>query len=317
MALVTDKQFYLENALKEKIDFCFERYKKNWDHFWLVDGDEGAGKSTFVFGLAYYICSLTGKTLSTKNIFFSAEELMRFASKTEGEVIIFDEAVVDSQGSDWQNKTQQKLIKVMKMVRKKRHWFIFVMPDFYDFKKYFVRRASGIIHIYSEDDLSRGTFVYFDKLKKMKLYATYLRQKYVDYKEYSFRGRFADYQKLGLIDLVEYDRMKDYAISKIITCSEVLGSGMLKFLRLKWAYANLSRYSKRELADNIKTTDTTISRWASLGEKYPEIAQLSRKINFRRASLNQSGGLEPIKSDSSDTKHINSDGDDEDEFGID
>lgn len=214
--LVTDRQYYIEPALKEKFDLCIDRYNQNNDNLFIVDGATGLGKTTATIGWAYYIAQQIGKPFSVDNVFFDANKMMDFASSTEGQVIIFDEAATIGMSTDWQNKIQKKLIKILLMARKKRHFWFFIIPYFDKLNETIVRRAIGLLHVYSPDHLEKGSFVYikeenknfiYYKLKKEPGNNTWYRT------NYAFMGRFP---KNGfVIDEAEYEKRKDQAIRDI------------------------------------------------------------------------------------------------------
>ncbi len=215
MPVVTDKKYYLDENLKAVMDLCITRQKKHFDHLWVVDGNEGYGKSTMVLAPAYYLAYKTGATFNVKeNIFFDLDSMLERASKTERQVLVWDEAAIGGMGMQWQSKTQQKLIQMLMVARKKGHFWFFVIPKFFKLNEYIVvDRAIGLIHVYSHDDMTRGRFVYFDRKKKNSLYYEYQRKKIRSYKKYTFHAKFTNTQHL--IDMKEYDKMKDQAIINI------------------------------------------------------------------------------------------------------
>ena len=82
--------YSIEKLLKQKLDIAIQRYHDKRDNLFIVDGGEGDGKSTAVVGWANYIADKLGKPFSVDNIFFNAEEMLKFAAKTEGQIIVWD-----------------------------------------------------------------------------------------------------------------------------------------------------------------------------------------------------------------------------------
>ena len=184
-----------------------------------LDGGEGDGKSTACIGWAYYIAHKMGKPFSVDNVFFDAEKMMRFAAENEGQVIIWDEAATAGMAMNWQNKTQQKLIKILMMCRKKKHFWFFNIPKFYKLNEYIVDRAIGLMHVYSPDLIKQGYFVYFKKESKDYLYQIMKERKYKSYKKHwSIRSTFV--KKGFVIDEIEYDKRKDEAIMDLFKDKE-------------------------------------------------------------------------------------------------
>jgi hypothetical protein len=233
MPVVTDKKYYLDENLKKILDMCITRQKKKFDHLWIVDGDEGYGKSTMVLAPAYYLAHQTGATFNVKeNIFFDLDKMLERAATTERQVFVWDEAAIGGMGMQWQSKTQQKLIQMLMVARKKGHFWFFVIPKFFKLNEYIViDRAIGLMHVYSHDDMTRGRFVYFDRKRKNKLYYEYRRKKIRNYKHYTFHGKFTNASHI--IDMEVYDQLKDQAIIDIYKDGE----------------GSVDRY--RELAGNI------------------------------------------------------------------
>ena len=54
MTKYTDREYYIDDFLVDKMDLAIERYNHNRDSLFICDGSEGDGKSTMTFGLAYY-----------------------------------------------------------------------------------------------------------------------------------------------------------------------------------------------------------------------------------------------------------------------
>jgi len=212
---VTDKNYYLDDNLKTILDYCLKRQRKKFDHLFIIDGDEGYGKSTMVLAPAYYLAYKTGATFNVKeNIFFDLDSMLKRASETEKQILIWDEAALGGMSLQWQTQIQQKLIQMLMVARKKGHFWFFVIPKFFKLNEYIVLdRAIGLVHVYSEDDLTRGRFVYFDKNKKNKLYYNYRKNRTRNYRDYLFAGKFTN--ATHIIDLEEYDRLKDEAILNI------------------------------------------------------------------------------------------------------
>ena len=89
MAIVTDKQYYLDDMLIKNLDFCIKRQKKKFDHLIILDGKEGYGKTTFSLAIAYYLAEQTNTSFSLEqNVFFDLDKLLDVASRTEKQVFI-------------------------------------------------------------------------------------------------------------------------------------------------------------------------------------------------------------------------------------
>ncbi len=270
MVVVTKHKYYLDDNIKAKFDFCITRQKKNFDHLFIYDGDEGYGKSTCVVGHANYVAEATGKPFTVDNVFFDLDKMLDFASKTEEQIIVWDEAALGGMSINWQNKVQQKLVQMLMVARKKRHWWFFVIPKFFRLNEYLVvDRAIGLVHVYSPDDMERGQFTYYDKSKKNSMYYKVKKAKIRNYKNYTFRGRFV--KKGFVIDEAEYDRRKDLAILSIAKEDDVTGN-QKKIIKIQYRISQLDRYNTVELGELFDANCSTISKWKKLILKYPTLA---------------------------------------------
>ena len=262
MTLFTDKQYYIDQFLVDKMDLAIERYNHNRDSLFICDGSEGDGKSTMTFGLAYYIAWKMKKTFTVDNVFFDVEKMMKFASEKEGQIIIWDEACTMGMATSWQNRIQQKLIKVLMMTRKKKHFFFFNIPKFRKLNEYIVDRSVGLIHVYSPDMIRQGSFVYFKKDQKDFLYEMQKERGKKTYKMgWSFRGTFSNPK--DIIDEVEYDKRKDQAILDIFKDEKPGNDGKYKKMLDEYRrnIALCEGYTLKERAKMVGVTEKTISKW--------------------------------------------------------
>lgn len=214
--IVTDKQYHMEDNLVSKLDLMIKRMKGSDDNIIAVDGDEGQGKTEFGIGVCYYISDKTGRSYDISNIFFDLDKLIKFASSTEEQIIHFDEAVLGLLATNWQNKIQQKFIKLVMVARKKKHFIVLIIPKFHRLPQYMIEeRCIALIHIYSKNNIHKGRFCYYTKKKTNMLYADWRKSKIKRYKEYrSFWGTFPIASKKVFTDEQNqaYEDKKDEAI---------------------------------------------------------------------------------------------------------
>jgi hypothetical protein len=275
MVVVTDKQYYIDESIKERLDYCINRRAKNFDHLFIVDGDEGYGKSTATIGWAYYVAYTLGLNFTHANVFFNPDDLLKFAGETDGQVIVWDEAALGGLSVQWQSKIQQQLVQMLMVARKKRHFWFFVIPKFFRLNEYVVvDRSIGLIHVYSQDDLNRGNFVYFDKRKKNKLYYEVKKTKIRNYKNYTFRGKFV--QKGFVIDEQEYDKQKEIAIKSIFEKDKKMSDKEIKLIQLKYKLATLEGKGIVEISKFLDIPERTLYGWRYYEDKYPEIIEKSK-----------------------------------------
>jgi len=171
--------------------------------------------------VGYYFAYTTGREFNLNHIFFDLDKLIDFAVNNKEQVIIWDEGALGGLASEWWNKNQKKFIKLMMIARKKKHFWVVNIPKFFKLNEYFViDRSVGLIHVYLMGGTQHGCFVYFNQIQKEKLWETWKKTRVRSYKKwFSFHGRFIMF--LGrdrfkdIIDEVQYDTKKDYAIMSI------------------------------------------------------------------------------------------------------
>ena len=268
MVLVTDLKFSLDKGLKKKVDLMIQRCtQKNpkKDALLLIEGGEGEGKSNLSFQLGYYIHHKTGRDFSSKNVFFHAEEVLKFAQSTENQIIIYDEPALDMMGAEWWKQEQLNIVKLLMTARKKRHFFIFNLTKFYKFQEYIVvDRALGMVHVYSRKEMEPGRFVYIKKKSIEILYNTYKKNKQRLYKKYTtLRGSFPDFVD-GTMDIDAYERNKNAAIMSIGT--KKLSKDKENLIKLKKLIGSVRMPvdTREMLAEKIGITLKTLIEWAKI-----------------------------------------------------
>jgi energy-coupling factor transporter ATP-binding protein EcfA2 len=187
--------------------------KSKQDVWNVVDGDEGAGKTTLSVCCAYYMAHKLGRKFTNDNILFNVDKLIEIGTKTEKNVLILDECVFGGLSGDAMTKIGKKLVKFAMISRKKNHVIFLNVPKFFKLNEYImVDRSMALLHVYARGGVQLGRFVYFNKKKKEYLVTTYRKNRRRDYsKLYQIRGSFPDALK-KIIDEKKYDEEKDKAI---------------------------------------------------------------------------------------------------------
>lgn len=264
---VTDKKYYMEEKLKQKLDLCCDRCtgKNKLDNLIIIDGDEGYGKTNFGVGCAYYVAWKTKRKFNLKTLFFNIDRLIDYAIKTEDQVLFWDEAALSGLASEWTNKLQRKLIKLLMIARKKRHFYFFLIPKFFKLNEYLiVDRSIALIHVYARYETQLGRFVYFKKKSKERLYYDWKTSKKRLYKKhYDFHGSF--HEVLGLIlDEKKYDQLKDKAILSLN--DEEISPRALKKSIVMRSMVNVKKHKlplkNKEISLLFDTTERTLRRYA-------------------------------------------------------
>lgn len=287
MVRVTDKQYYMEDALKKKLDLMIDRTTGNnkFDNVLLVDGDEGYGKSNIASGIAYYVAHETGRPFDVDWCFFDLEMLSKVAKETEEKILVWDEGALGGLATEWWSKNQRDFIKLLMTCRKKRHFFIICIPKFFKLNEYLVvDRSIGLVHVYARKEYQLGRFVYFSKKAKERLYEKWKRNRKREYKKFStLRGTFPE--TLGLIyDEKLYDKKKEEGIQSIGK-TDVVSSKDKRIYQIRYYLYDYLK-NKGELSKFSKIYNippNTLSRWGEFPNKYPQFFDDTPKnaVNFR------------------------------------
>lgn len=260
---------YVDPLLKKKLRLIAERCTNNTsklDALLLNDGNEGYGKTTLSVLEAAYLAFLTGRSFSVENIFFDVDKLIDFAKSTKEQIIIWDEAALGGLSTEWWNKSQRNLIKLLMTIRKKRHIFIFNIPKFYKLSPYITQdRAIGLVHVYAQNETRLGCFAYYNKRSLEYLDEQYRRTKKKLYKmAYSFRGTFPNALP-KLINEKRYDEMKDEAIESIGSSKTDRHAKKLQILQVKIAdLVKKGYFTQKEVCKNLGVAPRTLRSWSQL-----------------------------------------------------
>lgn len=294
--IVTDKHYYMEKRLAEKLDLLCLRCTGNrkLQNLLITDGGEGYGKTTMSVEAAYYISQVTGRKFNNSNIFFDVNQMIDFALKTEDQILIWDEAALAGLSMESYNKIQIKLIKLLMIARKKRHFYIFNIPEVFRLKEPIVSRAIGLVHVYARNEVSLGRFVYFKKKGLAKLYESWIRGRKKLYKSiYSFRGSFPD--ALGkIVDEELYDKEKDKAILSISNEHGVEQSAKemeVKKLKVMIGKVRTPVKTRVELANQLGVSDKTLRLWMNIDLNNRETTSIWAPNTVIRKNINNKGRL--------------------------
>lgn len=189
---------YFDGELITRLDYIQNKLlKNNWDVVIIVDGIEGSGKSTLGLQIAWLLSN--GK-LTMKNLILGLEDAPDKLEKAEqGEIFVMDEGSLSFGSRETMKREQVELIKIFNVIRQKNLGLIVVAPSFFDLNKYIsVHRSRALIHVYTDKDLTRGRFAFFNQKGKNILYSEGKR----NYNSYSkpvanFYGRFVNHNPLG------------------------------------------------------------------------------------------------------------------------
>lgn len=203
------ESFYMDSLLAERLSFIEHKLiKKNWDVVILLDGIEGSGKSTLALQIAWVLSK--GK-LNMQSLILGLEDAPdKLEKANQGDVFVIDEGSLSFSSRETMKREQVELIKIFNVIRQKNLVLIVVAPSFFDLNKYIsVSRSRCLIHVYTDDQLVRGRFAFFNQKRKNILY-TEGKKNYNTYvkPEANFYGRFLQFNPLG----EEYDKAKERSL---------------------------------------------------------------------------------------------------------
>lgn len=206
--------FFLEPWIKDRFDnkVIPDLKKKDKDCVIVIDGNEGAGKSTL--GLQW--CKYIDPTFNLKRVVFTPEEFREAIYKAKkNQAIMFDEAFTGFSSRAALSGVNKTLISLMMQIRQKNLFIVIVLPTIFLLDKYIsIFRTRVLAHVY-EVRGRRGFFKIYSSKKKRRLIL------HKDARVYSYgvytrkRGRF--YGAFALGDKVErkkYEKKKEEALEK-------------------------------------------------------------------------------------------------------
>ena len=165
-----DKEVKIDGFLKKKLDYALKQQKKDFDIVFIIDGNEGTGKSTLSFTCGWY---LSGGKLTMNNIAEGTEDAIdKLEHLPDKSVLIIDEGSLMFSSRDAMRKENRQLLKILNVIRQKCMILIVVAPTFFELERYLsYRRSNFLLHVYLDKKTgNRGRFIYFGSKKKRQLY---------------------------------------------------------------------------------------------------------------------------------------------------
>lgn len=166
---VEQSNFWIDEALLNKLKAVQMIQQKGWDAVLIVDGKERSGKSVLGMVMAWYL-SKGNLTLDNfaRGLGDAAEKIAKLPDKS---VLIVDEASTVFASKDSMTEEGKQLIKIMDIVGQKNMVFILCLPSFFDLNKTMaVRRSLFLCHVYPDEQYNRGRYIFFGERTKSYLY---------------------------------------------------------------------------------------------------------------------------------------------------
>ena len=205
----TNDHLYIDGYLFNNLYMIRQYAKKyNGDILYVVDGEEGSGKST----IARQVAIVLDNKFDHKKICYSTQDAIQM-HKTNGKwsSLCLDESKEDLDRKSTMSKNNKHFMNFLSQSRQENKFLAVVLPSIFDLDKYVAEhRARFLIHCYKHRGRNPGYFKFYGKngIKKLFLYGQKTREYNVTP---GFTGRFLKHE---VVDLKEYDKRKRGAIQK-------------------------------------------------------------------------------------------------------
>lgn len=225
MVMVTEKDYYMNEHLKENLDEVPRFLRNGWDCVIIVSGHSKVriGKSTFALQMGYYLSWIMAKInkrkvdFGTKNVCFTPDELItRAGSLPRNSVIIYDEAMTGLNSSRAMESINKTMMDFFIECGQYGHIIIIVLPNFFRLAEDIaIPRSLFLCDVYTDLSYQRGFFKFYNEIQKEFLYM-FGKKRYGTFRKYqatnpSFSGK---YTKFVPIDKERYEKQKREAIQK-------------------------------------------------------------------------------------------------------
>ena len=169
--LVLNKsEYYISPQIKQELDKGKDKVLNyDQDRFYIVDGNEGLGKSTLALQLACYV----DPTFTVENVVFSGEQLeQKIRTLPPHSAIVFDEAFNGLSSKGALSKENKRMIKLLMECRQKNMFFFIVLPSFFMLEKYVaIFRSRALFHVFeSRKYNNRRFYTAYNRVNKKRLY---------------------------------------------------------------------------------------------------------------------------------------------------
>lgn len=207
---VCGKNFFMDGYLVAGLEFAKKKVKKDFDMIFLVDGEEGAGKSVFAQQCAGYV----DPSFNIDRICFTPEQFLDVVSHCDKyQAVVYDEAITGLFSRETMTELNRSIVKVLATIRQKNLFVFIVLPCFFDLDKNIaIWRSKALFHVYlGKDKMQRGRFACFNDIKKKDLYV--LGKKMYCYAKPS-ANYIANFSSAYVVDEEEYRKRKYDAFQK-------------------------------------------------------------------------------------------------------
>ena len=224
--VIIDKQQEIDyNGMKVKVPMILlailgilrKKHKQKFDDVILITGEVGSAKSTMsqlIAGLWQY---MNKKELTIENFTWSAQGIVDFidAEGNDNEAIVYDEAITGGTGRASLTKEGNMLKIGLVVGRRKRHLYIMIVDELYEFSKKIISRASFLIDMRTllvRGEKTRGYFKIYNEKQLKDIYWLLKEQRIKYISEYN--GRITPFYKFRDVTDI-FINEEDYENEKI------------------------------------------------------------------------------------------------------
>ena len=256
-------EYHMDDRLKRNLDeqVIKQLHTKDKDCVVVVDGREGAGKSTLAFQIGKYV----DPTLDLSRVVFSPDDFRDAVLKAKkGQCIIYDEAFTGFSSRSSLSPINRVLVSLSMQMRQSNLFVLIVLPTIFLLDKYMAMfRTKALVHVF-ESKGKRGYFKLYNTKKKKFLILMGAKTMSYTHKglHTNFKGRF--YEKFALGDEEvekKYRKKKKQALADSEKTS--MSSAQVKFKEQRDLLIYLVRkqlkLSTRETSNLLNEYDMALS----------------------------------------------------------
>lgn len=271
-------EYHVPENLKPNFEYLGERViKENDDRVYVVVGQEGSGKTTWVCQQAKFIDHHFG----IDRICFTPEQFLeQITNVPKGGVVVFDEAFRGFSSKASQSKVNKMLVQAMMEVRRRNLIIFIIIPSFILLEHYIaVHRSNALFVIWKKKDKNGKKTWHWKAYNRSKTAEVYDKAK----KKYgripnvftSKHGRFwaRNFKVKGekrhlpyeTFDEEAYDHKKGVAFGDKKS-KDALDESKIEIRRLKWLISQINPKkdgwrTKKDVAEHFKVQPRTVREW--------------------------------------------------------
>lgn len=164
--------------------------KKNSDFCFVVDGEEGSGKSYLGLNLAKFL----DPSFNLSRIAFTGHQFLKCVQTAKpGQSIVFDEAFTGLSSRASMSSINKLLVETLMEIRQKQLILVIILPSVYYLDRYLLlHRSQCLFHTYMKSD-RRGQYCIYNKKQLKQLALKGKKEMIYNVVKPAIRARFTKY----------------------------------------------------------------------------------------------------------------------------